>query len=335
EDKADLAFKQLIGEDVVELPQVAIFTALKTQGVVFNRLDRIREIELQNLTPPAAGEGEELNRVWAGAFGVWADADNKNGIFGFEYEGGGVAVGFDRQFDGLPGLRLGLSAAFSNGTFKNNNGLTNADVDTLGLGVYGSYILSNGLFFDATVAYAKANNLYTTRRILGGLETGDFDVDTWQLGGRVGYVYKTGAWQFIPSVGVKYLTAKQDAWTESLVGATGSVNSFTATTDHELDIPIQLKINTTITKGSATITPELRLGYTIVADKLSNHLNTGFGTSDTYPDQRPRSIRNTFQVGAGIKINTGGPVDFFANYDLDVASGYKSHNASLGLGIEF
>jgi hypothetical protein len=56
ENLADQAFKQLIGESVVNVPQAAATAAGKTQGVVSNRLDRIREVELENLTPPAAAK---------------------------------------------------------------------------------------------------------------------------------------------------------------------------------------------------------------------------------------------------------------------------------------
>jgi uncharacterized protein with beta-barrel porin domain len=185
---SEQAYKQFIGETVVNIPQAAVATAFKTQGVVFNRLDRIREVELENLTPPAAGEsapsagsGSELNRLWAGGFGVWADADDKDGVSGYEYKGGGMSVGYDRKFEGVPGLRLGLAMAFANGNLDNNDGLTKVDIDTFGLGLYGSYILPVGLFFDANVAFARSKNDYTISLVGGGTKTGAFDVDTWQL----------------------------------------------------------------------------------------------------------------------------------------------------------
>jgi outer membrane autotransporter protein len=103
-----------------------------------------------------------------------------------------------------------------------------------------------------------------------------------------------------------------------------------------LDIPVLLKINTTVATSQTTITPELRLGYTFVAKRPDNLMNIGFvGSSDTAEIHGVRSKRGSAQVGAGIKINTGGVVDFFANYDLDAGSGYRSHNASIGLGLEF
>jgi outer membrane autotransporter protein len=338
--QTELAFKQLIGESVVNVPLAISTTVLKAQGVVFNRLDRIRQVELGTLTPPAAGQGDALNRVWVGGFGVWADADNKNNVFGYDYNAAGVALGYDRKFDGLPGLLLGVSAAFSNGELSNNNGLSETDIDTYGFGVYGSYILPNGLFFDANVGFNSANNDYTERLVIGGTKSGAFDVNSWQLGARFGYVHKINNFQLIPSLGIRYFTLRQKRWVESLDAAAIAAGAealwYAETTDNQFDIPLQLKINGTFEAGSAVVTPELRLGYTVVAKKTDNVANVGFvGNNTTYELSGLKPQRNTFQVGAGVKINTASVVDIFVNYDLDIGNGYKNHNASLGVGFDF
>jgi uncharacterized protein with beta-barrel porin domain len=65
-------------------------------------------------------------------------------------------------------------------------------------------------------------------------------------------------------------------------------------------------------------------------------MNVGFvGSSDTARLVGVQSRRNSFQVGAGVKVNTGRYFDFFVNYDLNEADGFTSHNASLGMGVDF
>jgi hypothetical protein len=49
----------------------------------------------------------------------------------------------------------------------------------------------------------------------------------------------------------------------------------------------------------------------------------------------PRARGNSLQAGVGLKVNTGGVVDYFVNYDLYVTNHYRSLNASLGLGFVF
>jgi outer membrane autotransporter protein len=337
-ENIDKALRQLAGESLVNVTNSVNITALKTQGVVFNRLDRIREIELDTLTPPAAGSAEELNRVWVGGFGVWSEAKNRNNVYGFDYAGGGMAIGYDRKVAAVPGLRLGVSAAFSAGKLDNNDGLTSVDLKTTGLGLYGSYLLSNNIFFDANVGYAHTNADYTTNLITGGQKTGSYGLNSWQFGLRSGAVLRAGNFQFIPSVGLRYVTVSQDAFVDHLSeDANTEPNRYAKHTDNMLDIPVQVKINTTFQAGSATVTPELRLGYTLATKKADNAIvvnNFGneSGSSKIYGT---RARGNSGQVGVGLKVDTGGVVDFFVNYDLDVAKGYHSHNASLGLGFEF
>jgi outer membrane autotransporter protein len=333
------AYKQLFGESLVNVTASVSATVLKTQTVVFNRLDRVREIEISNLTPPAAGSGDELNRVWVGGFGLWAKEDDSSVVSGYDYAGGGFALGFDREVGAVPGLRFGISGAYANGRLKNNDQRTSVDMSTLGIGVYGSYLLPNNAFFDANVAYASTRNEYTTNLIAGGVKTGTFHVNSWMFGVRGGYVFKGDSYQIIPSIGVKYVFLRQGAFADTLDAvAQGNTlaNAYRSRTDHQVDIPVQIKFNTTVHAGSATLTPELRLGYNFAVDKLDNAMRVGFvGSPQTFEITGTRSRGNSFQAGVGLKVNTGGVVDAFVNYDLDASKDYISHSASLGLGFEF
>jgi outer membrane autotransporter protein len=337
---AEEALKQLVGESLVNVNTAVASTVMKTQSVVFNRLDRVREIESGNLTPPAAGSGSELNRVWVGGFGIWSREDDSSTVSGYTYSGGGVALGYDRKFEGLSGLRLGVSGAFSGGRIDNNDDRTTVDLATAGFGVYGSYVLPNNVFFDANVGYARTRNEYTTNLILGGNKTGEFDINSWQFGLRGGVIIKGERWQLIPSVGVKYTILEQDDFTDRLdapARAAGYVaNHYRSRTDHQVDIPVQVKFNATVQAGSATVTPEFRLGYNFAVKKLDNEMRVGFvGSDDTARIIGTRARGNSFQAGVGLKINTGGVLDAFVNYDLDAAHRYVSHNASIGIGFEF
>ncbi|MDR0356674.1 MAG: autotransporter domain-containing protein [Deltaproteobacteria bacterium] len=333
-----LALSQLTGEYVANVAPAVAGTVIKAQNAVYGRLDRIREVDMDFLTPPAAGSGAELNRVWVGGLGFWSDEKDSGGLSGYEYSGGGIAAGYDRKIDAVPGLLLGVSAAVSTGDLDDNNGLTSVDVDTAGVGVYGSYTLPNGVFFDANAGYAWAKNDVATNLILGGQATGSFDVNSWQFGLRGGAILRYDNFQFIPSVGVRYLTLEQEAWSESVTGNSGNFapHRFNKISDHQVDIPVQLKVNTSIQSGAATITPELRLGWTYAAKKPDHFAEASFaGVANSRRIGGIEARSHTFQAGTGVKVNTGGLLDVFVNYDLDAGSGYKNHNISAGLGFVF
>jgi hypothetical protein len=57
------ALKPQVGESLVNVKAAVSESVLKSQSVVFNRLDRIREIEINDLTPPAAASGRRADLV--------------------------------------------------------------------------------------------------------------------------------------------------------------------------------------------------------------------------------------------------------------------------------
>ncbi|MDR1166027.1 MAG: autotransporter domain-containing protein [Deltaproteobacteria bacterium] len=340
----ELSFKQLIGESLVNVTSAVSQTTLKAQGLVYGRLDRIRELD--GVTPPAAGslapsagDSGELNRVWVGAFGVWTDVSDRDHVYGYDYKTTGFALGYDRVVAAVPGLRLGVSTAFSYGTMDTNDNQTSVDINTAGIGVYASYLTSVGVFVDGTISYARAKNDYDTNFLNVGLrKKGSFDIDSWQFGARVGAVLKANNFQFIPSVGVRYLTFDQEGWTESINNSTLTplANRFEKLSDHQVDIPIQLKINTTIESGAMKFVPELRLGWTIAAKRADDSLRVGFvGSPERAEISGIKPARNTFNAGIGFKLVTGSGADIFLNYDYEGASGFKNHQLGLGVGYEF
>ncbi|MDR1870935.1 MAG: autotransporter outer membrane beta-barrel domain-containing protein, partial [Deltaproteobacteria bacterium] len=204
--------KQNNGESVLSVHNAVTETALKTQGVVFGRLDRIHET--LSAVPPAAGDPDAFNRVWVGGFGSWARQKNRDHIYGYDFNLGGFSLGYDRRVEALPGLRLGVSTSFSFGKIESKNNWGEVDVDTVGLGLYGSYLFDNGFFIDANFAYAHSENDSTINLLGGGRKTGNFDVDTWQLGARAGMIFDLGTVKLTPTVGLRYLKLKQDGFTE-------------------------------------------------------------------------------------------------------------------------
>jgi outer membrane autotransporter protein len=333
--------KQSAGESVIGVTEAISLSTYKSQGVILGRLDKIHESA--TAVPPAAGYGDNSNRVWVGGFGSWAKQKSEDGIDGYDYDSGGVSIGYDRMVDSVPGLRFGVAGSFSTGDLKSSNGAAKVDIDTFSFGLYGSYLASNSVFFDATVSYGSSNNdsevrLLNAAGVYGGVKKGSFDIDTFLAGARVGKIISFDNVNVTPSLGVRYLNFSQEGWRETITGTggLGLANWFGKRSDSVVEIPLQVKINGTFEAGSATVTPELRLGWTLMAKKPDNELTIGFVGSDLSTTVFGTKARtNSFQVGAGVKIDVGDTVDIFANYDLDVAKKYTDHVASLGVGFNF
>gem|GEM_PF-1781858 len=337
EKDAEIALRQLIGESTLGARQAAADTAFKTQGAVLGRLDKIRDTS--GSTPPAAGDSGLDNRVWVGGFGSWNKQKDRDNVLGYDYNAGGFALGYDHEAETLP-LTLGAVTAFSWGKIESNNSRDKIDVDTFSLGLYGSYRFTNGLFVDGTVGYGHASNESTVNLVTGGQKTGSFSIDSWQFGARTGYIFEAGDFRLTPSVGLRYLYTQQGSWGEYLneaaVANGGIALWFGSQSDHQVDIPLNLTVNTSIESGNALITPELRLGVNFVAKRPDNELQMGFVGSDASATLKGISpARTTFEGGAGLKIKLNDMVDVFVNYDLQAGSKFMGHNASAGLGFQF
>jgi outer membrane autotransporter protein len=332
------ALREISGDLMVNAYSAVIDSALKSQGVVFRRLDRIHE----SLTavPPAAGSADTFNRVWVGGFGSWARQDNKDHVYGYDFNTGGFSLGYDRRAEGLPGLRFGIAAAFSFGKIDSKSGWSSIDADTAGLGIYGSYQFDSGLFVDANFAYGHSENDAKIHTTGGGRKEGSFDINTWQLGARAGYTFDTGTLKITPTIGLRYLNLEQDHWAERIISDPLNIsmaNVFGKKKDHLFEIPVLVKFNGTFETSSATIIPEIRLGYTFNVQRPDNDLRVGFALAPQYAAgiKGIKTPHGTFQAGAGVKFEITDTVDIFVNYDLDAASGYINHNAALGLGFNF
>jgi outer membrane autotransporter protein len=336
----ETVLKQSAGESLLGLTEAIAMTTYKAQGVILGRLDRIYQGDLA--IPPAAGFGDSSNRVWVGGFGSWARQKDQNEVDGYDYDAGGVSLGYDRLL--ASGLRVGVAGTFSTGKLKTNTGLSAIDIDTVAFGLYGSYVFQNDLFLDATASYGHSSNDSEVRMLgpgavpTGATKTGSFDIDTFLVGARLGKIFTFDNISLTPTIGVRYLRFSQDGWAETINGANyyGIANWFAKRNDSVVEIPLQVKLDGTFQAGQATITPELRLGWTFMAKRPDNELVLGFAGSSlstTVYGTKPK--RNSFQVGAGAKINVSENVDIFVNYDLDLASRYRNHMASGGLGFNF
>lgn len=293
---------------------------------------------MESLTPPAAGDPEgRLSRLWVGGFGSWAKQKDGDGVHGYEYDNKGVALGYDHEFDSILGLVAGVSTAFSFGTTDLNDGRTTVDVNTAGFGLYASYTTDSGSFADASFNYSVGKHESKVNLITGGNKKAEFDVKVIQVGARVGTTHITESnWTLIPTVGVRYARYIQEEYEESVSGSPVPGNSYGRISDVYVEFPLELRIQNQIQAGDLIATPELRVGWTYIAKEPDNKVSVGFAGHPLRTDlYGTKSENNYFTAGLGLKVDTLGALDFFANYDINASKNYTGHHLSAGLGYQF
>jgi outer membrane autotransporter protein len=332
----EIAVRQLFGEEALTAVNATVATVNQVNGAVGNRFSTIRGY---GPAAPAAGYGSSLNRIWVNGFGSFHKQRDINGMMGYDYNSGGVILGYDREVAALPGLTLGINGAWSHGKLKNNDGLAKTDVDNFSLGFYGSYNFANGFFLDLNLAYGWGDNDSWVNRVVGYQTRGDFDSKSISAGLTAGYkINLTDKVRLTPSLGLQYTHINQDAWSERILNPVyGAVaNWFGDVKEDMLEIPVNFTLDATINAGSAVVTPEFRVGAVFVADRPSNVLTMGFvGAPESINIYGINTSRTRFKGGAGVKIQFNDLVDLSANYDLEASSHYTAHSGFVGLGFSF
>jgi outer membrane autotransporter protein len=328
----EAALKQFIGEGALPNLNAHHDTVSMMASALGGRFQA-----LHGGLPPAAGNGPNANRLWLGPFGQWNRQKDDSDVYGYDYNAGGIMLGYDREI--TDSLTLGLYGSLADGRLKSD--LADTDIKTVGLGLYGLYEFGDGFFVDASFGYGHSDNDSTINMVLGGRKTSDFTSDSLQAGLNFGKAFRLGeAATLTPSAGLRYTHVKQNGWEEKIASDPDNIavaNWFGNNKQNFLEIPLNLKLATTFeTSGGAVIAPELRLGGIIAANNPDSEIRMGFvGSGDSAVISGIDPGKSRFVTGAGVKAQLTEAVDLFANYDLEFRSGYQGHSASAGLGISF
>jgi outer membrane autotransporter protein len=338
QDKAaEVAIKQLIGEEALPALNSVVLTVRQTDVAVANRFSSLRA----NSLAPAAGYGSALNRAWASGFGSWSRQKDDDGLSGYRYNSGGVILGYDHEVESVPGLTLGVSGSFSRGTLKNNDHLAKTDINTIGVGLYGVYQATNGLFVEGSVGFGWSDNESKIRlTYINASKKSDFDSDNFQAGVNFGYIYNiSDSLRLIPSVGFRYIHVKQDGWKEKIESDPDNravLNWFGDAKQNFAEIPISLKLESTHNVGSAVLTAGVHAGAVLTANDPKTKLRMGFvGSNNSVTLSGIDSGRNRLNAGADLRVQINDYLDLDFSYEFETRSKFKSHYGHVGLGISF
>ncbi|MDR2405771.1 MAG: autotransporter outer membrane beta-barrel domain-containing protein [Deltaproteobacteria bacterium] len=341
EDNPELQIKalaQLAGEEALS----SLNASVETAQVVTNAVSsRFAVLHGYSPTAPSAGYGAALNRLWVSAYGNWTKQKNMETIEGYSYDTFGVILGYDREIASIPGLSVGISAAFTDGKLKNNTGYAKTDIKTFSVSAYGSYQFGGGFFVDGLFGFGHSTNDADILQIIGNVrKTAAYDTNSFQAALTFGHdFYLTPNIRLTPSAGVQFVNVKQDGWAESIAADPDRLalaHWFGGSRKTFVDIPLKLALAAKTETGGVVFSTEVRAGAILAAKKSDNILQMGFvgsGRSALINGIDSTKTRFTGGVSLGIQINE--TVDVFIDYDLETRKKYISHSAAAGIGFSF
>ncbi len=278
---------------------------------------------------------ESIGSIWAGFLGSWSKQKSKNRLYGYDNDTYGFILGYDRQIDRL---NIGFAGSYQRGYLDVDGVATKYKSHFMNLGLYGSYVLENGLYAKAGIGYSHGWNKYNVNMILGGQKHGSFNNDAFSANTEIGYAVSLPAnFKIIPSIGLRYSHLRQDAWTESLHGGNRNIaNWFAKKKYNYVDIPIDVRVAKSFCLNGIVLTPEVHAGWTYAAKHERPNVTTGFvGTDRGFTVFGANPGRSRFATGASFKGRFTENFEASLDYNLETRSKFTDHSLSLSAIVTF
>jgi len=281
--------------------------------------------------PGGGGASQEtapqMFRSWAEFYGVSSRTDPQGTFTGDQRRSYGSVAGFGATV--LPGLDLGATVDLSSSKIDMPASLQSADLGLTQVGVNASYTL--GAFTLAAVFVHGWGNIAAERDTLIGPALSNYHGRLDGALGEVSYYWSMGQSRIIPKLGVEYVRAVTDGFSEI-----GGFNPVTAAP---------------VTGDRAKILAGAELGHYFVLDSHVLDLS-GYGklVDNVMQNLDPLAITAHGQViavqgvvesqygadaGAGLSYGLSQALRVYANYDGKFRQNFVSHQGTLGLEVRW
>lgn len=238
---------------------------------------------------------------------------------GFDVDSEGIAFGADGYVN--ENVKLGVGYAYTESDIDSVGRKTDADTNT-GF-VYGEYNAAD-YYVNGVASYSKGD-YKEKKHVAGKLAHASYDVDSFALQGIYGY--KMG--DFSPEAGLRYINAKQDAYTDTAGQHVGSNSSDTLTAI------LGGRYATNVKAGDYTLRPEVKLAatYDLLRDKNSTAVTLANGAG--YLVRGENLKRFGIEAGAGLSMAVSDNVKVGLNYEGRFKEDYTDHTGILEARYNF
>jgi len=271
---------------------------------------------------------------WGKAYGTWGDQDDMDNDTGFEYDVVGFMLGYDVQSH--PDWLFGINAGYSY-TDLDSGVNTNTDIDTINVGLYGSY--SKGqMYVDYGVMYSSGD-IESDRTIIAGATSiaanSDTDSDAWTAYIEAGRQYPSSNYILTPFIGVMYSTIEVNNYGEKSSVPSPALLIVDETDDDFYSATLGVKAeyfidNVLHLKGRLSWSHEFSDDIESTTTARFNAAGSSFFDTDGIDIDDDR-----FGIGIGMKYQYSPEITFDLDYDLELAEDFDSHTGTIGMKYKF
>ncbi|MER0237166.1 autotransporter domain-containing protein [Fulvimarina sp. MAC8] len=292
-------------------------------------------IDLNDRTPRAvivdAEEAQGL-ALWTRGFGSWGQFDGDGNAADMERDIGGLFVGADVAVS--ENMRLGVVGGHSQSSFSVDDLNSSGTSDNFDLGVYGGGQWDKlGASFGISYTW---HDVSTDRSVafrgFSDKLSADYDAQSFQIYGDVGYTIDVGEASFEPFVGLEYVNLNTDGFTES--GGAAALTGF----GNEIDTTfstIGLRVSQDFNFGEVPLTASGMVGWShAFSDETptSRHQFDGSSPFTISGVPLPEDVA-VFEAGLNTAINDA--LSIGVSYSGKVGDGVSDHGGRGNLSWAF
>ena len=316
--QARAAFDGMSGEIYASVQGVLQQQSLYLRSTVNDRLRAAAgEVSATDLAAAPIAPGYSAT-VWMNGYGGWGSTGSTANSASLDRSSAGVIAGLDVPLSGA--WNLGFAGGYGSSNIDVDALASSADIDSYDLAIYaggkwGAFSLRGGAAYGWNAV--SANRTVAFPGFVEG-ESGDYDANTTQIFGEVGYELAYGAARFEPFAGLAYVKVAADGFTEQ-----GGVAALTTQGDDQ--------DNTYSTLGL-----RVSADLPVAAGRLA--MRGLLGWQHAFGDVTPGTAMDLAGEGGGFTI-TGAPIDenallvgagldYLLNADLRLSLAYEGQIGS-------
>jgi outer membrane autotransporter protein len=312
------AFDQLSGE---------VYASGRT--VLLDESRFTREATSGQLVESGKADGIAL---WSQGYGAWGAYDGDGNAVGFSRDAGGVFVGADGEV--VKGFRLGIVGGYGTSSTDLDDGFGSLDASSYSLGLYGGGAWEG---FRLGLGLATAwHDLSTQRSVaFSGFSddlSADYDAQTTQAYGDLGYDIDVGSATFTPFAGLAYVSLDTADFKEkggdAALKVEGDVTAATLST-------LGLRASSTFEAGGVALTLDGMLGWQHSFDEVTPTSSARFAGSDSFTVAGVPLARDLAIVEAGMSAAVSEALSLGISYSGRFGDGVEDQGVDANLRVKF
>ena len=266
-------------------------------------------------------------------FGQFGDADEADGLSGFDYSMGGVAVNVEYALSKQ--MVVGIGFGFADTQIDLDSNFGSGDIDSFLASVYGTYFIDRA-YLEGVFTYGDHRYDNNRRISIGAIQDytkSDHDADAYSVLIEAGYDFSGYNWAIQPFASLFYTYLDEEGFQESGAGSL-DMHIDNRQTDR-LTSELGFRVSQSFKTSKGILTPEFNIAwqYDYDVDRYSMPISFTGVPAEINVDGREQS--SSALLGAGLSFTSDSGITASLEYNGEIAHKFTTHGVFGQIRIPF